>query len=149
MWERIQRFRRLERDAQLLFVSASLLLPAISMALWIRGFRFTQRILQRLSPVSPHRVAGARTELVARMVRAASSHAFLKTTCLEESLLLWFLLRKRGIASEVRIGARKVGSGFEAHAWVECEGQPVNELEGIHQHYATFDQPICSLQETP
>jgi hypothetical protein len=46
------------------------------------------------------------------------------TRCLTRSLVLTRLLARRGIAAKLVIGARP-GSEFQAHAWVECEGEAV------------------------
>jgi len=46
------------------------------------------------------------------------------TRCLVRSLVLTRLLARRGIPSTLVIGAR-AAPDFLAHAWVECEGQPV------------------------
>jgi hypothetical protein len=46
------------------------------------------------------------------------------TRCLTRSLVLTRLLARRGIAATLVIGARPAPN-FLAHAWVECEGEPV------------------------
>ncbi len=46
------------------------------------------------------------------------------TRCLARSLVLTRLLARRGIPSKLVIGAQAVPE-FLAHAWVECDGQPV------------------------
>jgi hypothetical protein len=46
------------------------------------------------------------------------------TRCLARSLVLTRLLAQRGISAKLVIGAR-ASPEFLAHAWVECEGQPV------------------------
>jgi Transglutaminase-like superfamily len=46
------------------------------------------------------------------------------TRCLARSLVLTRLLARRGIPSKLVIGARATPE-FLAHAWVECDGQPV------------------------
>ncbi|HXA55259.1 MAG TPA: lasso peptide biosynthesis B2 protein [Solirubrobacteraceae bacterium] len=46
------------------------------------------------------------------------------TRCLTRSLVLTRLLARRGIAARLVIGARPAPD-FLAHAWVECEGEPV------------------------
>ena len=46
------------------------------------------------------------------------------TRCLTRSLVLLKLLAARGIPTRLVIGARS-GPDFLAHAWVECEGEPV------------------------
>jgi hypothetical protein len=77
------------------------------------------------------------------MVRAALRYSPAKFTCLEQSLTLWYLLRKQGIATQLRIGVRKMDGKFEAHAWVEHEGVAVHQPGEIHQHYAAFDREFA------
>ncbi len=83
------------------------------------------------------------------MVRAAVRHSLGHPTCLEESLALWWLLGRRGISSELRIGVRKHNEKFEAHAWVEREGTAVNEPQSLHEHYAAFDAELLSAPPEP
>jgi len=80
----------------------------------------------------------------ARMVRAAARRAVPSPSCLHNSLVLWFLLRRRGIGSELHIGGRRLEDRFEAHAWVECAGEVLNDSDDVHQRYAPFDRPIVS-----
>ncbi len=79
------------------------------------------------------------------MVRAAVRHGIGQSTCLEESLALWWLLGRQGMASELRIGIRKNDEKFEAHAWIERDGKALNEPEAQHQHYAAFDAAFSAL----
>ena len=153
MWEQLRRFSALQRESRGIFLRASVLLPVISLSLRLRGFRKTQTFLQKflLTPEnsadlsSPHRA-----DVAARMVRAAVRHAgFGHPTCLEESLALWWLLGRRGIASELRIGVRKHNERFEAHAWVERDGAALNEPEALHEHYAAFDAALSSMPPEP
>ncbi len=48
-----------------------------------------------------------------------------RALCLEQSLTLWLLLRRRGIDADLRLGVQPYP--FGAHAWVEHRGEPVNE----------------------
>jgi hypothetical protein len=48
-----------------------------------------------------------------------------EVVCLEQSLALYLLLRRRGVPAELRIGVQVYP--FYAHAWVELDGRPVNE----------------------
>ena len=129
-----------------MFFRAAVLLPAISLSLKVRGFQATQRALQNFSiPSKKEKGSGQRVpdcervNLATRMVNAAARHGLGRSSCLERSLGLWWLLRQEAIASSVRIGARKSDGKFEAHAWVECEGVALNEPQQQHRHYATFD----------
>ena len=129
-----------------MFFRATVLLPAISLSLRMRGFGATQESLQNFSVASnPGKYSsedvanGDRVEMAVRMVNAAARYGLGRPTCLEKSLMLWSLLRQQGTASSVRIGARKDGGKLEAHAWVERDGVALNEPGDAHRHYATFD----------
>jgi Transglutaminase-like superfamily len=132
-----------------MFLRAAVLLPAISLSLKLRGFRATQQTLQNLSGPSDPSYAGnyvgensregERIKMAVRIVNAAAHYVWGPFTCLEKSLALWWLLKRQGTASSVRIGARKSGGKLEAHAWVEREGVALNEPQEEHRHYATFD----------
>jgi transglutaminase superfamily protein len=45
----------------------------------------------------------------------------------------------------VRIGVRKTGEKFEAHAWVEREGEALAEPDAAHTHYSAFDAEMTKL----
>lgn len=133
-----------------MFFRAVVLLPAISLSLKIRGFRATQNSLlgyrKQFQSGSQGEAAADRLpreseycRLTARAVHAAARNVSRRATCLEKSLAIWSLLRRRGVASQLRIGARNFDGKFEAHAWVEHEGVAINEPEDLHRHYATFD----------
>lgn len=144
MWARLRRFSKLPRSAQVDFVRAALLLPLIRMSLRLRGFRPTQISLQshvRRAGAPPTLTAAEEaTQQASRMLLAAARRCPLTISCLERSLALWWLLARRGIVSQLRIGARKDGSKFEAHAWVERNGAAVGDPEGTHLHYAAFEK---------
>jgi len=148
MWKWIRRFKALERPAQGLFLRASILLPLVSISLHRRGFRKTKASLQHFLSLpygsqDPH--AQARAELTAQMVRTAADHGIGDPSCLEVSLVLWWLLARQGVASDLRVGIRKDGETLEAHAWVECGGVSLNEQETRHHYYAAFDAALASL----
>ena len=149
----------MDPEARTIFLRATAVLPVISVSLKMRGFRATQKYLLRFLPIarqtsqknSTH-IAGdlKRIELISRMVNAAIRHAGHDSTCLEKSLALWWLLGRQEIASELRIGARKLEDKFEAHAWVERDGEALNEPQQEHRHYAAFDAafPLQSSERT-
>jgi len=124
-----------------------MVLPLLSMSLRARGFGPTQATLQKLLPAANQKTRvspAAGAALTARMVRAAVHHGVGSPSCLEESLALWWLLGRQGLASQLRIGIRKESAKFEAHAWVEFEGAALNEPEARHHHYAAFERDISA-----
>src|SRR5258708_29195965 len=148
----IQQFRALEHPAQRLFLRSSVVLPLISISLRWRGFRKTKTSLQHFLSVpfgSRNPDAEARAILTAQIVRAASHQGIGDPSCLAVSLALWWLLALQGIASELRVGIRKDGGTFEAHAWVEC-GRATLDDPGIQlRHYVEFDAALASLPPEP
>src|SRR6266571_413831 len=149
MWERFRRFSGMELPAQELFLRAVVLLPLVALSLRWRGFRATQAALQRfLSKANPGPAAALLSKaaaVTAHMVNAADRHGLVHPSCLAKSLTLWWLLARQGISSHLRIGIRKEGEKFEAHAWVESDGIALNEPEEHHHHYAAFDAAFSKL----
>jgi hypothetical protein len=120
------------------------LLPFVRLSLRLRGFKKTQEWLQRrLNSNRQNRVevsvAADLVQISCRMVRAAGRYGISGATCLEESLTLWYFLRREGIAASLRIGVPKQAEKFEAHAWVEHKGRALNQSEEGHRHYIAFE----------
>jgi len=58
--------------------------------------------------------------------------------CLQRSFVTTYLLRKHGVAAHMVLGAQKLP--FKAHAWVEVEGQAINERSNVQATYAVWDR---------
>jgi len=58
-------------------------------------------------------------------------------TCLSRSLALAWMLRGRGVAADVRIGAKASGE-FAAHAWVEHAGVALNDAPDVADRFLTL-----------
>jgi hypothetical protein len=131
-----------------LFLRAAVLLPWVSVRLRLHGFQATNQSLQNAfrgiggSELGP---TAEQAALTARMVRAAARHGLGNPSCLEESLVLVYLLRRQGIDSQLRIGVKKNIPKFEAHAWVECGGVALNEVASLHDHYAPFEAEFTGI----
>jgi hypothetical protein len=151
MWEQFQRYRALDPNARRLFRSAALLLPMIRASLRFRGYQRTQQWLQSRLGQNPPSVSSVSQpdqslSMTCRMVHSAAHYGLIRPTCLEESLALCYLLSEQGLTPQLRIGVRKTDGKFEAHAWVEYQGQTLNQSDEVHKHYAAFD---CDLVEPP
>ena len=140
MWDELRRFSTLPGQAQRLFLRAMVALPLIRESLRRRGFQATQASLQkRIGAPGAPTTDTQRIATTVRMVQAAARHGLGPASCLEESLTLWWLLARQGVASELRIGVRKDAGGIKAHAWVEREGAALNEPQARHAHYEAFE----------
>lgn len=78
-----------------------------------------------------------RAEVIRRTVAAvlAATRYYYRTRkdCLPKSFTLYSLLRSQDVAVELVIGVTKYP--FSAHAWVEHEGEPLEESPRSLQHY--------------
>jgi hypothetical protein len=72
------------------------------------------------------------------MVSIAAQHGLYRATCLRKSLLVWWLLRKDGIQSNICFGVRIIDSTLEAHAWVEWGGMVINDAVNVREHYQSL-----------
>ena len=75
-------------------------------------------------------------------VNIAARHTPFPATCLTRSLLFGWLLRRQNVASKLRIGVRMTQGMLDAHAWVECEGIPVNDSPEVNERFASFGDLI-------
>lgn len=74
-------------------------------------------------------------------VRRARRHGPYSGTCLSQSLALRWLLGRAGIETELCFGARREQGRFEAHAWLEHHGVPIDESPDVARRLTRFDVP--------
>jgi hypothetical protein len=113
------------------------LLPALAAWLRLRGLQAVRESLgRRAGPPRGRLTARA----LARAVDAAATFQPLGRACLPRSVLLEWLLRREGLPCSLRIGARRLGARLEAHAWVECDGQPLNDTPDVAARFPAFPE---------
>jgi hypothetical protein len=92
----------------------------------------------KLWPGLPAAHANAAAPRAAPWIRVAARNCPGADTCLVRSLALLGVLRRSGIAAELRIGVGTTQPQLEAHAWVEVDGVPVNDAADIAARYPPF-----------
>lgn len=124
-------------------------LPAIHASLRLFGYGRTRRWLERRS-----RRAGTRSSTgedleagrnLARLAATAGRRGPVTATCLRQSLLVYWALRRRGLDPALQIGVRKNGAALDAHAWVELEGESLDPHPTSH---TAFSSPPGKKQAT-
>ena len=115
------------------YILSIALLSLMDLALRFVGFARSVALARRFAGrgvcICEDRVEALR--VANRLARAAVLYPG-RALCLEQSLTQYILLRRRGISAELKIGVQPYP--FNAHAWVELNGQPVNETwETIRQ----------------
>jgi hypothetical protein len=146
-----RKFWQLPPSERVLFVSSVLMLLITALALRFIGFNRWHSFLSRSRVEGKHKEAQPANSIeqaraVARMVRLASKHGFYRANCLQCSITLWWLLRRRGVESDIQIGVRKDIEGFQAHAWIEYQGIVLNDVEDIFSSFVRFDRPVARLR---
>lgn len=119
-----------------LLLRVMLLFPWIELSLRLRGVRWTQARLSRYIASTPIQ-DGLSPEVVSRVVRWAAGPV--RATCLRQSLVLWWLLKRRGVGCAIKIGAVNTEADFKAHAWVEWEGGGQSDSPETLKHLAVFE----------
>lgn len=140
----LRRFWQLPGSERSIVIQSVFWLTVTWFALRLIGFRRWSGFLDRRSILgnatdNVSQIAEAKN--TTRLLSATASHLFVRTNCLEQATVLCYVLRRRGIPSVLRFGARKESAGLEAHAWVEHLGVPLNEDRGQHLHFLPFENP--------
>jgi hypothetical protein len=142
---KLDQWRALPTGERWLLVRLAVLLPAIGGALRWLGVRRTCRLLGGLdgdasAASSVSMSAQASAERLGQLIAIASRHGLYRATCLRQSLALWWLLRRRGLPVELRIGVARVDAQMQAHAWVELAGRVINDRSTVADDYAVYDE---------
>jgi hypothetical protein len=78
---------------------------------------------------------------IERIVRAINYACALypkHALCLQRAFATTYLLRKRGIAAQMVLGAQQLP--FRAHAWVEVDGKAINERSNVQANYLVWER---------
>ena len=121
-----------------MLVTASACMPIFWLGLRLLGLPRFQAWLECASKPACPAITLPEIQARGELVNIAARHTLGSRTCLTRSLLLGWLLRRRGVQSQLRIGVRLAQGALDAHAWVEYEGVPVNDLPDVSMQFASF-----------
>src|SRR5260370_13977640 len=120
----------------MLFFRAVFALLAYDVLSAICRFNTLYLIVKRWK-VTPPRAAHSDTiDRVCTAVNYACIWYPKQALCLQRSFVTTYLLRKSGMAAHMVLGAQKLP--FKAHAWVEVNGQAINERSNVQATYAVW-----------
>ena len=108
---------------------------ALKAALRFGGFAWTTKWIRRqvqCVPVTTSANAAIVTATASAVAMAGALYPG-RALCLEQSLVLYYLLRRQGIPVRYRHGVRP--HPFQAHAWIEYLDEPIND---VSEHVALF-----------
>ncbi len=141
------RFWRRPRAEKWLALTSFVMCLLSSVALRFVGLARWERILRASSGGWNLQAASSSDDLAiaeahASVVDMVARNSWGLLTCLPRSLTLWWLLRRRGIESELHIGVRKEGARVAAHAWVVYHGIVIGDAE--HKEFASFGSAVLA-----
>jgi len=114
MKNRIEQLRALSIFQWWLMLVAMLLLPVVALSLRIFEYNKTKNIFSHfISDISgqkePDPTQLEKACVIARMVTVASRHGPYRANCLKQSMVLWWMLARHEISSEIKFGVQKNG----------------------------------------
>ncbi|HWF86819.1 MAG TPA: lasso peptide biosynthesis B2 protein [Vicinamibacterales bacterium] len=134
MLTRHERARIVRRLA--LTVQAWLGLVAFDLAL-LAGFAHVHQWLKHFSPRVRHTIHSSAEDIVWAVDEACVWYVK-RAPCLQRSVIAVWLLRRDGLRAELVIGYRPLP--FESHAWVEVDGQVVNDRPQYQKFFTVLDR---------
>lgn len=133
MTAKVQSLRSLSRAERRALVQAWFLLLASDAALIFFPLPVVQKVLARLPLPEPG--PDVSCTRLAYLVGVAARHHLRRVPCLQRSVALHEMLRRQGLAPELRIGVRREGGTLQAHAWLLFEGLPLGEPGDIEDRF--------------
>lgn len=138
MWR--QKFRKLSslpRSELIDLLTAQRELLAAQLLVWSRPVGRLVDARERGGPSAPTGDSTAAARAALAIGRAAENGVF-RPKCLVRAVALNRLLEKRAIpGSRIRVGVRRGSGGFAAHAWVEYDGEVLDDLP---EHIGSFTE---------
>jgi hypothetical protein len=119
-----------------LTIQAWLGLVAFDLAL-LAGFARVHHRLEHLRPRMRH-TGHVTTDDIVWAVDEACVWYVKRAACLQRSTVATWLLRRHGVGAELVIGYRPLP--FESHAWVEVDGQIVNDRPQYQKAFTVLDR---------
>jgi transglutaminase superfamily protein len=101
----------------------------------VRGFAWVIKWIRHRVQSVPVTTMVSPTAVTATAYAVAIAGALYpgRALCLEQSLVLYYLLRKQGVGVDYCLGVQP--HPFLAHAWVEYRGEPLND---VAEHVTSF-----------
>jgi hypothetical protein len=140
----LERFNALSWPERRTFLVALLWFPLFRIGLYVLGLNRIQAVLQRKPLGICQALSLDELKQVGMQVNRAARYGLFADTCLTRSLLLGWLLRRKGIDTQLRIGVRLIDGTLDAHAWVEYAGIPINDRIDIGSVYSPFSGSVAT-----
>lgn len=138
----------LSRHDRRILLEAWVLLLAVDLVLRVLSLRRAQGLLALGRKGAANNQVDGNWVTIWRLERlvglAACNHLY-PMRCLQRSLVLQRLLRRRGVMTSLRIGVQREENGLYAHAWLEYDGQPIGRAEHVGAGFTPLVAPEVEL----
>ncbi|MHB8376262.1 MAG: lasso peptide biosynthesis B2 protein [Dehalococcoidia bacterium] len=104
------------------------------------GLLIGRWVARALEEPTHARADAAEEQRLARITRAVSRRWPRENRCLQRSLVLCWLLRRRRLGGRLQVGVRHAADGLVAHAWVIREDSILNDDESRCAAFATLER---------
>ena len=142
----LQKLRSMPCRERKLLLQVVLVVPLIGIALRLVGFKRASSWLRRFARTNatvPN--PEAEVERHRRILILLHRRVPFVGGCLARALAIWFLLRRKGIATHLRFGMRRPTGTLEVHSWVEYKEKPLTLDQRVQEHYSSFPGPTLPL----
>src|SRR5690348_12897757 len=116
--QRLRRFAKFTTEVRFVLLRALLVVGVARAALWLLPVSAVRKVVG----LAAAGAAGYSPRQLIWAVRA-TSRCLPGSTCLTQALAAQALLVHSGYPSQVEIGVNKNDAGFQAHAWLVCQGE--------------------------
>lgn len=148
-----RRFALIDRSQRRVLVEAAALMALAWLGLRLVRFRKSKGIFDCVVALTVARAPVAPDESIEAVRRAIGAIAIRSrlASCLVQALAADAMLRRRRVASELRVGVRFTRQGarsgaIEGHAWVDCGG---GATVGIADHQSDFGVLTAAVVARP
>ena len=127
--KKISKFLELSNKNKVVFIFSIIFFTIFQIIYKLLNLKKTINIIEKLKKLRTTNKSYnySKLENTLKVIYTAQNNTIFNTTCLEKSLFLYALLSILGIESKIVIGVNKNIQEFNAHAWVEYDGQIIND----------------------
>ena len=142
MKPRFKQIRRLSYPNKWLFLKGLFLAIFLRVCFKISNFKRTLAFLSRFkSGKTVVQNEGNEVKRYHHLITLTYGFGPWIVNCLSVCTAYWWLLKRRGISTDLKFGMKKEDEKLLAHAWLEYDGKSFTEEE-IEEEYTAFKEPI-------
>jgi len=140
--KKLIRFMALTTREKRVFLGTTAMLPLVRLAISRFGLARSLALMEARACSTRRSPAISDMRALGQLVNLAADHSPVASNCLARSLMLKWLLLRQGIECQLHIGVRITGGVLEAHAWIQYQGEPINDRQENCESFSAFDTPI-------